>query len=177
MPPDGENTDKGKDSSSQNTDTPASFDDWFKTQDSKVQSMIDSHIAPLKNAHERQKETNRELKEQISSLKSQKDEDLRNAVNAVQSKAEMLERRAAFYENIPRDIVNAKAAYTLAAAHDLLNSDGTLKEREFREQFPELVGKKGAGGNTNIGGAGGGSDTPPNQTKDMNAFIRRASGR
>jgi hypothetical protein len=151
-----------------------SYADWLKAQPEDVQKRINENEAALKSAHERQKEDNRTLREEIKAIRESKTLDAQEQAKQIEEKLHESEKRVAFFESLPAEYhSNAKAAWTLASANGCLKRDGSLDIEKFKTQFGELFEpKKRASAN-----AGDGAGNPPTgQNSPMNQALRLAAG-
>ena len=170
--------DKGKEGEGERpkpeTNQPEDFEAWLEKQDDKVKELYKTHTSGLKSALEKERDEKKMLSGQLKELlpKAEKGSELEIKLSETLTKMEAAEKRASFVEQaIKPEIgcVNVKAAYALALADDLFDKNGKPDWNSIKQTAPELFRKAGS----TDGGAGG--DTPP--VNDINAAIRRATGR
>jgi predicted nuclease with TOPRIM domain len=150
------------------------FETFLEKQDAKVKELYKTHTSGLKSALNKERDEKKLLSTQLKELlpKAEKGSDLEKQLSETLTKMEAAEKRASFVEQaIKPEIgcVNVKAAYALALADDLFDRNGRPDWTEIKKTAPELFRKAGS----TDGGAGG--ETPP--ANDINAAIRRATGR
>lgn len=165
------------------------YESWYTQQPKEVQILVNGQIEPMKHRLNRANEEKAQLKRDIEAIKAKTDLDAPKKLEAMEQAHAEAERRASFYEGCPREVVNPKAAYTLAKEFGHLTEKGHLDIEKFKEAFPEQFQSSSPNPTTSrsSGAAGAGtagaptpaaatSGTPmPNQ--QMNAAIRTMAGR
>jgi hypothetical protein len=120
-----------------------SYGDWLKAQPADVQTRISTNEAALKSAHERQKEDNKRLRDEIKAIRESTTLDASEQAKQIEEKLHESEKRIAFFESLPAEYhPNAKAAWTLASANGCLKRDGSLDVEKFKTQFGQLFEPK-----------------------------------
>lgn len=145
------------------------FDAWLGSQDEKVRALLDNHTKGLRSALEGERSQRKELAKQLKELtgKVEANSDAAKQLAEISGRLELEEKRADFYEKASTaGCRNLRLAWLAAQADN-------LTVEQVKAQHPELFGtsKPDTGAGHGAGSGGGG------ETKDMNAFIRRAAGR
>jgi len=158
-------------------DAPLSWDTWVASQDDTVKGLIDGHVKGLKSALDNERSQRGDLAKQLRDVtaKAEKGSELEKALTDVSTQLEGATRRAAFYEEAGKSEIgcsNPKLAFLAAQAEGLFDSRGNVNWQELKATAPELFRVR-----TPDGHAGQGTGTAPAPVRDMNAFIRAASGR
>jgi len=158
------------------------FDTWLESQPDelkkKVTELYESNVSGLKTALKSERDEKKGLSAQLKELlpKAEKGSELEKQLTEMASKAESAERRAFFAEEAIKPEIgcrNIRAAFALATAEDLFDKRGNPNWDEIKSQAPELFGAGTANANA---GVSTNKDPKPKQN-DMNAFIRRSTGR
>jgi predicted metalloendopeptidase len=155
--------------------TPANFEAYLETQTDDVKALYNAHSEALLNTVRATRQERDTMAKQLRELAKQQAEgsDARKQLDELGAKLERTERRAAFLEDAPSaQCKNAKAAWLLAEAGNLFDKHGRPDWAAIRAEAPELFGQAAANAN-----AGTGTGKTPPSAKNMNEFIRAASGR
>lgn len=173
-----QNQDPNQDQNNQNNQqTNETFAAWLEKQDETVKRLYTEHTTGLQNAVRATRQERDDLAKQIKDLssKAEKGSEMERSLSDLNTKLEQAERRAIFAEEAVMPEIgcsNPKAAYALALTDNLFKRDGSPDWAAIKSAAPELFGR-----NRTKSNAGNGTDTEPPAAKDMNKFIRRASGR
>lgn len=168
----------GQEATSDNTEgTTFDFETWLSEQPDTVRGGYENHTAKLKRALEEERSQRKEFTKQLRELtgKAEEGSEAKKALDAMSSRAEQAEQRAAFYESAGRPEIgctNPKAAFLVAQAEGLFTRSGEPDWTAIKTQVPEFFTRKVPPGN-----AGNGHNAPAAPAADMNAFIRTAAGR
>ena len=159
------------------SETPASFEEFLEAQPEPVKALYNSHSEALLNTVRATRQERDDFAKQIKSLSKGMAEgtDAKKQLEEMSAQLEKTERRATFLEEAMKPEVscrNAKAAWLLAEAGNLFDKHGQPNWQAIKAEAPELFGIPAANAN-----AGQGTGTPPPPQKNMNDFIRKASGR
>lgn len=157
--------------------TPASFEEFLETQPETVKALYTSHSEALLNTVRATRDERDGLAKQIKTLAKQQTEgsEAKRQLDEMATQLEKTERRASFLEQAMMPEIqckNARAAFLLAEAENLFDKKGSPDWAAIRREAPELFGLPTANAN-----AGQGTQNPPAPQKNMNDYIRRASGR
>ena len=158
---------------------PATFDEWYKGLPQGAKTLLDNHVAGLKNALQSQKDDNKALRDKLQTAVTEGKADAETRLAAVQTELNETKQRNTFLEGAGKlGLKNPKLAYIAAKDSGLLHEDGSIKEDKFREQFPELIGDSGgAGGNKKPAtGAGAGTGGKPVGEMNWNDAVRASAG-
>lgn len=150
---------------------PLSFDQLYTGLDDAGKRAIDGHISGLKSALDRERESAKVARSEVTTLTKKVQES-----SAAQQRVAELERKTAIMEQLYRiGVTNSQLAYmAVTTSQDLLDDKGVLDEQKFSKQFPELL-KKG-GGLAFAGQSARQSDT--GTVAGMDSWIRqKAKGR
>ena len=159
------------------SETPASFEEFLEAQPEPVKALYNSHSEALMNTVRATREERDNFAKQIKQLTKGMAEgsEAKTQLEQMGAQLERTERRATFLEDAMRPEIqcrNAKAAWLLAEAGSLFDKKGNPDWAAIKADAPELFGVLAANAN-----AGQGTQTPPAPQKNMNDFIRKASGR
>lgn len=163
------------------TDQPETFDTWLEAQPedvkTKVAELYNKNVSGLKSALQSERDEKKGLSTQLKELlpKAEKGSELEKQLTEMANKAESAERRALFAEEAIQPEIgcrNIKAAYAIAIAEELFDKRGNPEWERIKTAAPELFGTANANAN-----AGAGTNRNQPVKKDMNAFIREATGR
>jgi len=159
------------------TPAPLTFDGWIATQDEPVKQLVSARFLALESTVKATRDERDTFKQQLKELlpKAEKGSELEKSLNDISTKLEQAERRAAFLEDAVRPEIqcrNPRAAWTLASAQGLFDKKDRPDWTAIKAEAPELFGPLTANAN-----AGAGTGKPVPTAKNMNAFIRAASGR
>ena len=159
------------------SETPATFEEFLEAQPEQVKALYTSHSEALMNTVRATRTERDDFAKQIKSLSKGMAEgtEAKKQLDQLSSQLEKTERRAAFLEQAMQPEVqcrNARAAFLLAEAESLFDKKGNPDWAAIRREAPELFGLPTANAN-----AGTGTGSPPAPQKNMNDYIRRASGR
>lgn len=152
--------------------TPATWDAFLEKQPEEVKALYTNHNQSLLNTVTATRDERDSFKKLIKDLtpKAEKGSELERALTETSAKLEVSERRASFLEDAVNPAIecrNPGAAWVIAKAQDLFTKNGQPDWKAIKSAAPELFGKVIANAN-----AGAGTQTPPAQKSDMNAFIR-----
>lgn len=151
---------------------PLSFDQLYIGLDDAGQKVIDAHIAGLKSALERERESAKSARSEVTTLTKKVQES-----GAAQQRIAELERKTAIMEQLYSiGVTNPQLAYmAVTTSQDLLDDKGVIDEQKFSKKFPELLKKTGAS-STFAGQSARQSDT--GTITGMDSWIRqKAKGR
>jgi len=156
--------------------TPATWDAFLEKQPEEVKNLYKAHSQSLLNTVSATREERDAFKKQIKELmpKAEKGSALEQTLAEFSAKLEVAERRASFLEDAVKPEIecrNPGAAWVIAKAQDLFTKNGQPDWKAIKTAAPELFGKVIANAN-----AGNGTGKPLAPTKNMNDFIRAASG-
>lgn len=159
------------------TAPPPTWDTWLETQDDDTKKLYASHSEGLLNTVKATRDERDVLKTKVKDLAAAQEEgsEIRKELDEISEKLEQSERRATFLEDAIKPEVqcrNPRAAWLLAQAEDLFDRRGNPDWDAIKAAAPELFGVKIANAN-----AGDGTGKKPASGKDMNKWIRTASGR
>jgi|JFJP01.1.fsa_nt_gi Arc/MetJ-type ribon-helix-helix transcriptional regulator len=157
--------------------TPASFEEFLEAQPEAIRGLYASHSEALLNTVRATRSERDQFAAQIKKLSKGLDEgsEAKRQLDEMATQLEKTERRASFLEQAMQPEIqckNARAAFLLAEAENLFDKKGSPDWAAIRREAPELFGLPTANAN-----AGQGTAQPPAQRKNMNDFIRKASGR
>jgi Arc/MetJ-type ribon-helix-helix transcriptional regulator len=157
--------------------TPASFEEFLEAQPEAVKALYTNHSEALLNTVRATRSERDDMAKKIKELTKGMAEgsEAKTQLEAMSAQLEKTQKRAAFLEDAMKPEIqcrNAKAAWLLAEAGDLFDRKGMPNWTAIRQEAPELFGVASANAN-----AGNGTGQPPAPQKNMNDFIRRASGR
>ena len=157
---------------------PQDWDAWLEGQPDAVKKLYGEHTAGLQSALKSERQQRGELSGQLqeASKKLEEGSEAKKLLDEQVSKLEEAEQRAAFYEDAVTPEIgcsNPKLAYLAAKDVGAFDQRGNVNWNALKKQFPELFKKKTAKGNAGDGAGG----EAPEGGKDMNAFIRQATGR
>lgn len=162
----------------QTTDAaPPTFDAWLEGQDETVRGLIDGHVAGLRSALDSERSQRKELAKALKDASKDLEEGskAREALESLSGRLEAHEQQVAAYEVLSQaGVADLRLAYIAAREAGFVRKDGTVNVEQLREQHPALF-KARTMPQGNAGSGAGANGVPP--TKDMNAFIRLASGR
>lgn len=152
------------------------FEQWLEIHaDETARSLYDQQIEGLRNTVQATRQERDSLKAEIRDLMktAEKGSEAEKSLQDALDRLDKAEQKNTFLEQAPQaKCNNATAAYKIAVVDNLFKRDGSPDWDAIKREAPELFGAL----KTNIG-AGNGTDTPPEPTADMNAFIRRSAGR
>jgi len=156
---------------------PASFEEYLETQPEPIKALYNAHSEALLNTVRATRSERDDMAKKIKDLTKGMAEgsEAKVQLEAMSAQLEKTEKRAAFLEDAMKPELqcrNAKAAWLLAEAGNLFDRKGLPDWQAIRAEAPELFGAPVANAN-----AGNGTGTPPAPQKNMNDYIRRASGR
>ena len=159
------------------SETPKDFETWLEGQDETVKGLYNVHSESLLNTVRATRKERDDFARQIKELAKGQAEgsEARKALDEMGVKLEVSEKRATFLEESIKPEIqcrNAKAAWLLAQSENLFDRKGNPDWNAIKAEAPELFGLPTASAK-----AGTGTATPPPATKNMNDFIRTASGR
>jgi Arc/MetJ-type ribon-helix-helix transcriptional regulator len=159
------------------SEIPANFEEFLEAQPETVKALYNSHSEALMNTVRATRDERDNFAKQIKQLTKGMAEgsEAKTQLEQMSAQLEKTERRAAFLEEAFRPEVqcrNARAAWLLAEAGNLFDKKGNPDWSAIKADAPELFGVISANAN-----AGAGTAKPPAAQKNMNDFIRRASGR
>ena len=154
---------------------PITFDSWFGSQDETVKGLIDAHVTGLKGALEGERNERKTLAKQIAELKgkAEKGSELEQQLTNLNAQLESQSTKAAFYESAPADVANMKLAWMAAQQDGYIGKGGNVDWNGIKSAYPELFRKQ----ITPPANAGNGRNQEGGNQQNMNAFIRKASGR
>ena len=157
-------------------DENVTFESLLEKLDPKGKELYEQHTAGLLNTVKATRDERDQLKNQIKDLlpKAEKGSELEKTLTEFTAKLEVAEKRATFIEEAVKpgiDCRNPKIAYMTAVSIDAFDKRGNPQWDLIKKEAPELFGKI-----VPKSYSGEGTDDPPN-TLDINAQIRRASGR
>ena len=158
---------------------PSTWDEALATLPEATRALYEGHTTGLKNTvtavrGERDALAGK-LTELTKALGKDTPEAARTLLTEMVGQLEGANRRAAFFEESGKPEIgcqNAKAAFAIAQTEGLFDSRGNVNWQELKATAPELFRVR-----TPDGHAGQGTGTAPAPVRDMNAFIRAASGR
>ena len=158
-------------------ETPPTWDAWLEAQPEQVKTLYSQHSAGLLNTVKATRSERDEMAKQIKQLAKGQAEgsEAKKALEEMGAQLERTERRASFLEDAMKPEIqcrNARAAWLLAEAESLFTKKGEPDWDAIKREAPELFGMPNANAN-----AGVGTGQPPPSKKNMNDFIRAASGR
>lgn len=156
---------------------PASFEEFLEAQPEAVKALYNSHSEALLNTVKATRSERDDMAKKIRELTKGMAEgsEAKRQLEEMSAALEKAEKRASFLEDAMKPELqcrNAKAAWLLAEAGNLFDRKGQPDWQAIRAEAPELFGVASANAN-----AGNGTGKPPAPQKNMNDFIRRASGR
>lgn len=159
------------------SETPASFEEFLEAQPEPIKTLYNSHSEALLNTVKATRSERDEMAKKIKELTKGMAEgsEAKRQLEEISAELEKTQRRAAFLEDAMKPELqckNPKAAWLLAEASNLFDRRGLPDWQAIRAEAPELFGVVSANAN-----AGNGTGQPPAPQKNMNDFIRRASGR
>lgn len=149
------------------------FDAFLASLPEENKKLVEDHIGGLTRALDRVKDERNTLRDEIKSIRESKTLDAEGKLTELQKSLDAAERRAKFFESLPKEVRNPKAAFVLYSNDETLQKkDGSFDADKFKESYPEMFGTdrnaKGFGGN--------GTDKTPPQKSDMNSLIRTKAG-
>jgi hypothetical protein len=165
----------------QQSQAPASFDEWLKGQDEPLRKLYETHTAGLRSALQSEREARKtetgQLAKQLreAAAKAEAGSEHQKQLQETAAKLDATERRAEFYEESVRPEIgcsNPKLAWLAAQEIGALDQKGRTNWEALKTSFPELFRVRVTPGN-----AGTGTGTPPPQANTMNDMIRKAAGR
>ncbi len=153
------------------------FDEFLAKQPDAIRQLYQTKTIGLQNTVKATRDERDALSKQLKDLlpKAEKGSELEKSLNEALSKIEQTERRAQFVEEAVKPEIgcsNPKAAWLIAQSDDLFDRKGNPNWDAIKAAAPELFAKKP----TNAHGGEGTNTTPPTG-KNMNNFIRAATGR
>lgn len=166
---------------SEPTTAPESWTAWLAAQPegqrAEIARLHDAETAGLRNALKSEREARGNLEKQLRDIGRQLEEGsaARQQLESAAQDLEAAQRRVAFYENAPGDLVNPRLAWLAAQEIDAFDKRGNVNWDPVRQAFPELF--RPARPATSAANAGAGADGRKALGFDMNAAIRRAAGR
>lgn len=148
------------------------FDAWYQKLPENHRTLVDGHVSPLRNALERQKAANAELKERLSATLASKETDAAAKVAEFQAKLEESNRQTTFYESaVGAGIKNLSLAYMAAKQDGLIKADGTIDAVAMKTKHPELFSVS-----TPPADAGSGTSSSTPAPTSFNSALRQAFG-
>lgn len=151
------------------------YENWLEKQDDTIKGLLDEHVKGLKSALGSERESRKEMEKQLREMakKAEAGSEAQTKLTQMADQIQTADRRAEFYDEAHRaGVVNLKLAYLAATQEELFDRNGRVNFDEMKKNYPELFGKT----NLPAGNAGAGTGDQ-NAAMDMNAKIRRASGR
>jgi hypothetical protein len=152
------------------------FDTWIKGQAPEIQTMLDGHIKGLKSALDSERVSRKDMEKQLRDMakKAEEGSDAQTKLTEMADQISTADRRASFYEEAHKaGVVNLKLAYLAATQEELFDRQGRVNFDEMKKSYPELFSRMPL----TAGNAGAGTGDGQPNAADMNAKIRRASGR
>jgi autotransporter adhesin len=172
-------TQPGETPTGQTTTAPSTWEAALAVLPEPVRALYEAHTTGLRNAvqatrQERDALSGR-LTELTKALGKDTPEEAKRLLAEMAGELEATNRRAAFYEEAGRPEIgcaNARVAFQVAQAEGLFDKRGSVNWAALKAAAPELFRVRVPAGNA---GQGTGQTVPT--SRDMNAFIRAASGR
>lgn len=158
----------------------ASFEEWFKSQDSATQKLIDDQVANLKNALKSERTEKGDLSKQLKDLakKAEEGSALKAELDRLASTQEKTSRRADFLEAaVAAGVTDLKLAWKAVSADgdEFLDRKGQINFEALKAAHPGLFEKPRVP-DVNAGRGLGGGNPNKSSTAAMNDFIRKAAG-
>jgi len=154
--------------------TPQDFAEWLKSRPEDEREQYDAHTRSLQTGLERERTTNKTLRQEIKGIAAQAEGATKQELDALSEKLAVADQRIDFYRLALREgVPNVDLAWLAAREIGAFDKHGAPDFSTLKAQYPELFPtrrKPGAGA-----GAGANGDAPA--ATDMNAFIRRSAGR
>lgn len=157
---------------------PFTYEAWLEKQDDQIREMLEGHTKGLKTALDSERESRKGYEKQLRDLakKAEAGSDAQKQLTEMADQIKTAESRADFYDAAHREgVTNLKLAYLVATQDDLFDKQGRVNFAEMKKSYPELFAGSNGGARGDAGS--GTSSAQTGQTTDMNARIRRASGR
>jgi hypothetical protein len=154
--------------------TSPEFAEFLKAQPPEARQQYDTHTLNLRQAAERERETNKTLKRDLKNLAAQEGGPTKADLDALSEKLSVADSRIDFYRLATREgIADVDLAWLAAREIGAFNKNGAPDFSLLKAQYPLLwpQARKPAA----QAGAGANGQAPTGT--DMNAFIRRSAGR
>jgi len=154
--------------------TPPEFAEFLKTQPAEARNAYDAHTRSLQSGLERERTTNKTLRQEIKQIASAADGVTKQDLDALSEKLTVADQRIDFYRQAIREgLPDPDLAWLAAREIGAFSKNGAPDFSMLKAQYPKLFpqARKPAA----QAGAGANGEGP--NTVDMNAFIRRSAGR
>jgi hypothetical protein len=153
--------------------TPEDFAEWLKARPEAERAAYDAHTRSLQSGLERERTTNRTLRQEMKTIASQASGATKEQLDALSEKLADADRRLDFYRLALREgVPNVDLAWLAAKEVGAFDKHGAPDFSTLKAQYPELFPKRKPAAQA---GAGTNGESPA--ATDMNAFIRRSAGR
>lgn len=152
------------------------FETWLAAQDEPIRERYTRHTSGLRAALESERAARKDLERQIRQLARQQDEGSAARAELERLSATLGEQsgRAEFYEAAhAAGVTDLRLAYLAARDAGLMDERGRADLAQLKARHPHLFPSP----RVPSGHAGSGTAAEPGPRNDMNALIRRASGR
>lgn len=156
----------------------ATYDALYDSLGEDQRALVDGHINGLKGALQSERDAKRDMAKQLRDASKQVEEGsaAQKQLQELATQVEQAERKAAFYEDAAGPSVNCsntRLAWIAAQEIGAIDSRGRVNWDALRSDFPELFARTIPAGNAGTGTGG----AQPASARDMNKYIRAASGR
>lgn len=155
---------------------PATYEEWFESQNDEIKGLLENQTASLKSALQSERERNKELSKTLKSATKELDvgTEARKQLDAAIENLEAAQLKADFYEEVAGIVTNPKLAFIAAREIGAISKNGKINFEAIKAAYPELFElKKKTAPPAGAGNGAGQSGAPKG---DMNAFIRAAAG-
>jgi hypothetical protein len=154
--------------------TPADFAEWLKSRPEAERTQYDTHTRSLQSGLERERDTNRTLRQEIKNIAAQAQGATKQELDALSEKLAVADQRIDFYRQAVREgVPNVDLAWLAAKEIGAFDKHGAPDFSTLKAQYPELFPAR----RKPAAQAGAGSDGGAPSSVDMNAFIRKSAGR
>lgn len=159
------------------TSVPESWDAYMESQPEPVKALFESHVSGLKSALADERDQRKTFEKELRDVAKQLEDgsDAKAQLERLSQQYEEAERRIAFYETAPADLVSHKLGWLAATELGAFDRRGNVAWDAVKTAYPELFVQPKRTPPPGDAGTGAGNSAP--QTFDMNDALRVASRR
>jgi len=157
---------------------PETWDAFLEAQPEPVKQLFSQHVQGLKAALSTERDQRRDFEKQLRDVAKQLEDgsEAKAQLEQLSSQYEEAERRLAFYESAPAELVNAKLGWLAVTELDAFDRRGNVNWDAVREAYPELFkSAKSPAPSANAGAGTQGTQTPFSMNDAVRAAARRNS--
>jgi len=162
---------------SETPQVPETWDAFMEAQPEPVRELFTNHVSGLKSALVDERDQRKDFERQLRDVAKQLEDgsDAKAQLERLTNEYEEAERRIAFYESAPAELVNHKLGWLAATEMDAFDRRGNVNWDAVKDAYPELFRQPKQAPPPGDAGSGAGGSGP--RTFDMNDAVRAAAGR